>query len=94
VKAVFTDAALADLDEILAYTASNYPSLVDAVERRIRDVISHIEEWPKSARRLHRPARVRVVPLIRYPFKMFYRVERERILILHIHHVARGPWRG
>jgi toxin ParE1/3/4 len=37
---------------------------------------------------------IRVVPLVRYPFRIFYQVEQDHILILHIHHAARQPWRG
>jgi toxin ParE1/3/4 len=93
-KAVFTDAALSDLDEILAYTATEYPSLVAPVEQRIRDVVARVETWPLSARLLEDPAGIHVVPLIRHPFKIFYRVEQDQILILHIHHAARRPWAG
>lgn len=91
-KAVFSEAALADLDEILSYTATEYPSLTDSLERRFRDVIARIEQWPHGARALENMSNVRVVPLVRYPFKIFYQVERDRILILHIHHTARRPW--
>jgi plasmid stabilization system protein ParE len=51
-KIVFTSAALADLDEILAYTSANYPTLVIPVERRIRVVIERMRLWPESARRV------------------------------------------
>ena len=93
-KAVYTDAALSDLDEILAYTATEYPSLVASVEQRIRDVIARVETWPLSARLLEGHAGIHVVPLIRYPYKIFYRIERGQIEILHIHHTARKPWEG
>jgi hypothetical protein len=38
----------------------------------------------------HRPG-VRVVPLGRYPYKIFYRVQDGVLEILHIHHAAREP---
>lgn len=91
-KAVFSLAALADLDEILAFTATHYPSLEVKVEQRIREVVSRIEVWPENARRLEGTDNLRVVPLVRYPFKLFYQVERDRVLILHIHHTARQNW--
>ena len=38
---------------------------------------------------------VRVVPLIRYPYKVFYRITNEAVEILYIHHAARrAPWEG
>jgi len=33
---------------------------------------------------------VRVVPLVRYPYKVFYRATNQTIEILHIHHSARN----
>jgi plasmid stabilization system protein ParE len=33
-----------------------------------------------------------VLPVGRYPYKIFYRVADEAVEILHIHHAAREPW--
>jgi toxin ParE1/3/4 len=43
------------------------------------------------ARASHREG-VRVAPLGRYPYKIFYRVAGDTVEILHIHHAARQPW--
>jgi hypothetical protein len=48
-RVVWTDAALADVDDILAFTAANYPMLVNSVERRIRAVVERLGTWPASA---------------------------------------------
>jgi len=53
-----------------------------AVERRIG-------RWPQSAREVVGRAGVRVVPLIRYPYKIFYRVMPDAVEVLHIRHSAR-----
>ena len=91
-RVVWTEAALADLDDILSYTATNYPTLVDSLERRIRAVIERLGAWPKSTRTVEQRPDVRVVPLIRYPYRVFYRINDDRVEILHIHHAARDPW--
>jgi toxin ParE1/3/4 len=88
-KAVFTSAALADLDDILSYTLTHYPSLVPSLQDRIRAVIERIEQWPDSAREVRQRPGIRMVPLIRYPYRLFYRVAENRIEILHIRHAAR-----
>ena len=44
---------------------------------------------PPSARQVAERPDVRVVPLTRYPYKIFYRVTREAVEILHVHHTAR-----
>lgn len=88
-QVVWTEAALADLEEILRYTVEHYPSLVGAVEHRIRAVAERIGRWPESARAVEERTSVRVVPLVRYPYRLFYRVADERVEILHVHHAAR-----
>ncbi len=92
-KVVFTDAAVDDLASIAAYLEANYPSAAATVERRLRIVIARIARWPESARRVVERPGVRVVPLVRYPYKVFYRVTEEAVEILHIHHTSRqAPW--
>jgi plasmid stabilization system protein ParE len=88
-KAIFTAAALADLEDIIAYTKQNFPRSAVSLERRIRDVIARIETWPHSGREVAERPGVRVVPLIRYPFRIFYISLEQEIHILHIHHAAR-----
>lgn len=91
-RVVYTPAALRDLSEIADWLATHYPTIALDVERRIRGVITHIERWPESARRSAKRPEVRVVPVGRYPYKIFYRVRDETIEVLHIHHAARKPW--
>jgi toxin ParE1/3/4 len=88
-KVVWTEAALADLDDILTYTAENYPSLVGPVEKRIRSVVARIGRWPESARHVEQRPDVRVVPLLRYPYRLFYTIREGSVEMLHIHHTAR-----
>ena len=92
-RVVFTDAALDDLRDIASYLSANYPSAAAAVDRRLRIVIARIARWPESSQRvIERPA-VRVAPLVRYPYNVFYRVTDGAVEILHIHHTARrAPW--
>jgi toxin ParE1/3/4 len=91
-KVVYTDAALHDLDEMTVWLKAHYPGVGKAVDRRLRLVVAHIARWPESMRAsAHRPG-VRVVPLGRYPYKIFYRVSGEAVEILHIHHAVREPW--
>lgn len=91
-KVVYTDSALHDLDEIAVWLKAHYPGLGKAVERRLRLVVAHIARWPESMRASANRTGVRVVPLGRYPYKIFYHVSGEAVEILHIHHAAREPW--
>jgi toxin ParE1/3/4 len=91
-KVVYTDEALNDLAAIADWLMVHYPTVAPAVEQRIRRVVAHIARWPASARRASGRPEVRVVPLGRYPYKIFYRVAADTVEILHIHHSARRPW--
>ena len=88
-KVIYTDEALRDLDQILTFLVSNYPSITAAFQKRLRSVERRIGKWPMSAEEVIQRPGVRVVPLIRYPYKIFYRITSEAVEILHIHHAAR-----
>ncbi len=87
-KVVYTDEALENLDGILAYIAAHYPTVYESFQIRLRSVISRIAQWPDSAQEVIGRPGVRVVPLFRYPYKVFYRSAGETIEILYIHQVA------
>ena len=88
-KLVFTDEALADLDGILAFIASNYPTIYDAFQNRLQSVLARIGDWPESAQEVADRPGVRVAPLIRYPYQVFYRTTASVIEVLSIHHASR-----
>jgi plasmid stabilization system protein ParE len=93
-KVVYTDDASEDLDGILAYIASNYPAIYDAFLIRLRSVIARIGMWPDSAQEVAERPGVRAVPLLRYPYKVFYRNTGDVIEIMHIHHAAQDERRN
>ena len=94
-KVEYSNRAVADLDEISARSRRMFGDRVAQVlEARIRAVIDRISEDPLSAPELEQRPGVRVVPLVRYPFKIFYRVLEDRVRIQHIRHSARHPWEG
>jgi toxin ParE1/3/4 len=90
-RIVFTDEALRDLDEILDFIAAHYPTIASSFQQRLRTVVQRIGNWPKSAEEVAQRPGVRVVPLIRYPYKIFYQATTDTVEILHIHHAARQP---
>ena len=91
-KVVYTAAARRDLEEIGDWLSDHYPTIAPALEQRIHTVIARIAQWPESTRRSAKYPGVRVAPVGRYPYRIFYRVTADTVEILHIHHTARRPW--
>ena len=88
-RVIYTTEALADLDGIFSYIAKHYPTISDAFQNRLRTVTARISRWPESAQEVAERPGVRVVPLIRYPYRIFYRISNDAVEILHVHHAAR-----
>lgn len=88
-KVVYTDEALRDINDILSWLATNYPAVAPAVGQRIEGVVSRIARWPQSARVVPARSGVRAIPLGRYPYVIFYRINANTVEILHVHHAAR-----
>jgi len=94
-KVEYSNRALADLRKISADSRRAFGDRVaEALETRIRALIERISKDPLSAPEIEQRPGVHVVPLIRYPFKIFYRVLEDRVRIQHIRHTARRPWQG
>jgi toxin ParE1/3/4 len=91
-KVIFSAAARRDLDDVLGYLAENQPHLESLVERRIRAVLDILSQWPESARTVAQRPKVRVAPLIHYPYRIFYLVTESAIEVIHIRHTSRQPW--
>jgi plasmid stabilization system protein ParE len=92
-KVEYTNRAVTDLRKAAADSRAKFgDSVAAALEKRIREVVDHIAEHPTAAPRVVQRPGVRVFPLIRYPYKIFYRVFEDRVRILHIRHSARRPW--
>ncbi|MDI1266592.1 MAG: type II toxin-antitoxin system RelE/ParE family toxin [bacterium] len=88
-KVVFTTEALADLDDILEYISNHYPAIYEAFHNRLQAVVARVGRRPESAQEVAERPGVRVVPLIRYPYKIFYQISNQTVEILHVHHAAR-----
>jgi toxin ParE1/3/4 len=89
VKVRYTDEALRDLDDILRYIALNFPAAYRGFEAQLHSIERRIGQWPRSARPVADRPGVRMVPLTRYPYNVFYRVMPDSVDVLHIRHSAR-----
>jgi toxin ParE1/3/4 len=91
-KLVYSRRALADLDAIATYYSANAsPAITRSIERRFIDIIERIRRTPEASPRVAQRSQVRAIAVIRYPFRIFYRVRGDPIEILHIRHTSRRP---
>jgi plasmid stabilization system protein ParE len=89
----FAPRATRDLQEIgLYYRTVAGEAIAIAVAQRIEHVINLIARQPKIAPLISRRSNVRVALILRYPYKIFYRVRADTVQVLHIRHTARRPW--
>ena len=81
---VWTEPALIDLDEVAEYIALDNPSAASNYVQKVFDRVERLATYPNSGKRpeeLHRTTyREVVVP----PCRIFYRVEKSNVIILHV----------
>jgi len=92
-KVEYAKRALSDLRNIADHhSGSDNPALGERIEAGIKRTIGRITRAPESGRGVAQRLGVRVVPLLRYRYLIFYRVADDTIRILHIRHMSRRPW--
>ena len=82
--------ASTDLAEIFAYIASDNSKTAYAVVERVEEVVARLALFPGSGHPSDVPG-VRIAPLVRFPYSIYYTVESGELLILHVRHGARLP---
>lgn len=88
-KVIYTHRALSDIDAILEFIQANFPTAREGFESRVRLIARRIGEWPRSAEEVSGRSGIYVVPMVHYPYKIFYRIGAEAVEILYVHHAAR-----
>ena len=86
----YTPRAFSDLDDIRVYISQYNPAAAARVTATIEKIAARLGDFPQSGQRADE-GDVRVVYTTRYPYRIYYRILSEEILILHIRHSARRP---
>jgi len=93
-KVRYSETALGELDELFAYIFERDRSAAAAVVERVERLAALLGEFPFVGHDTDE-AGVRMVPLVRYPFLIFYAVNGDEVVVLHVRHAARlRPWEG
>jgi len=89
----YTPRARSDLANILKYIDERSPQGARNVKRTIRKTIELIGRFPLGGRDAEEPG-IRVLPVGRYPYLIYWLVEADAAWIVHIRDGRRKPWRG
>jgi toxin ParE1/3/4 len=87
----YTPRSRGDVDAILAYIDLRNPQGARNVARAMRKTIALIGQFPRAGR-LAGEQGTRVLPVGRYPYLIYWKVEDNEVWIVHIRHTARRPW--
>jgi toxin ParE1/3/4 len=88
----YTPAAFSDREQIFEYLSGRSASGARNVLASISETVKRLEDQPLSGYSTDN-REIRVIFVVRYPCKIFYRV-RDEVEILHIRHTSRRTWTG
>jgi plasmid stabilization system protein ParE len=92
-KVRHTRRSSADLAAILSYLDDRSPQGTRNVKLALKKAMELIGEYPNVGRPSGEQD-TRVLPVGRYPYLIYWAVEVDQVLIVHIRHAARKPWKG
>lgn len=82
--------ALSDLRDIRRYIARHgSPAAADRVREHLRIRVERLLARPLIGVLTSHPE-IRILPPTRYPYRIYYTIQREEVVILHIRHSARS----
>ncbi len=81
---VWTEPALSDLDAIADHIALDKPGAARALVARVFDHVAQLAEFPSSGSRPRELRGSRYRQIVEPPCRVFYRLDGERVVILHV----------
>lgn len=89
-RIVWTDEALDDLEEVLAYYyVQAGPRIAGSIERRIVEQIEGLPPFPERIRKSDRIPDARELVINKLPYVVFVKLLPEAIVVLNVIHTAR-----
>lgn len=85
----YSERALSDLKTIADHISQRRPSGAVSVMRRIEATVELIGQYPGIGRKVRARKGVLALPVGKYPYRVYYRIEDGRPFIVHIRHGAR-----
>ena len=88
-RVVWSPRAIADVEAIASYIASDSPSYAGAVVRRIVGLTRTVAEFPLSGRKVPEFEDESIRELIAYSYRVIYVVEQSEVVIAAVIHGRR-----
>lgn len=85
-----TPRAVGDLEDIRDYLSQRSMGGAEDVRQQIDAVLQRLKHLPMLGITTSE-ASIRVVQLVRYPYRIFYVVRQDAIDVVHIRHTSRQP---
>lgn len=85
----FTHRAARQLDSILADLNEVSPGAAKAFRQRVEEVCERIGQFPTGYQEVGKRKGVRRVPMVRFPYLIFYAISDDAVVVLRIRHGAR-----
>ena len=89
-RVVWSPRALADVDAIAGYIASDSPFYANSVVRRILTLVRMLEQFPLSGRKVPEFDDENLRELIAYSYRIIYRVEAAEVIVAAVIHGKRN----
>lgn len=83
-RLIWADPALLDLEEIADYIALDNPRAASRYVRKVFAAVDRLKRYPSSGKRPEELPDMRYRELVVPPCRIFYRAERNLVLVLHV----------
>ena len=83
-RLIWTEPALADLDEIAEYIALDNPGAASRFVPKVFDRVERLAVYPRSGKRPPELAGTHYREVVVAPCRIFYRVEKDDVYILYV----------
>jgi len=87
-KLRYTETAAAEVADIFNYIAAENPRAAAELVARLERLTENLVEFPRMARVTDEQG-THIIPIGHYPYLVFYAIENEELVILHVRHGAR-----
>jgi toxin ParE1/3/4 len=88
-RVVWSPRAIADVEAIASYIASDSPFYAGSVVRRIIDLTRTLEKFPRAGRKVPEFDDENLRELIAYSYRIIYRVESAELVVAAVIHGKR-----